>query len=148
MNSPKNKQTKTRNIAEEEAGSADEDDWTLDRIHSIQQKIQSLATNNKNGPPFFTATLLVNTRPIKFITDTDSPVTLIPKSKFNKVRTLKPITVDYRDVNDNIIKFEGRTTANIELDGTKYQLELLITTKNAHPIMGLDWMGKLGITLE
>ena len=29
-------------------------------------------------------------------------------------------------------KFEGKTTANIELDGTKQQLELLITTRIAH----------------
>ena len=62
--------------------------------------------------------------------------------------TLKPITVDYRDVNDNQIKFEGKSTANVELDGTNRQLEILVTTRNTHPILGLDWMGKLGITLE
>ena len=62
--------------------------------------------------------------------------------------TLKPITVDYRDVNDNKIKFEGKSTANVELDGTKHQLEILVTTRNTHPLLGLDWMGKLGITLE
>ena len=107
-----------------------------------------MTTNTKNGPPFYTTTVLVNNRPIKFIIDTGSPVTLIPKSKFNKVTTFKPITVDYRDVNDNTIKFEGRTTANVELDGTKQQLELLVTTKNTHPLHGLDGKGKLGITLE
>ena len=42
---------------EEEAYSAEDDDWTPDRIHSIQQKIHSLGTNGKNGPPFNTATL-------------------------------------------------------------------------------------------
>ena len=131
-------------IAEEEADSADDDDWTPDRLHSIQNKIHSLATNNKNGPLFYTATLFVNNRPIKFVIDTGSPVTLIPKSKFNKVRALKSITVDYRNVNDNKIKFEGRTTTNIELDGTKYQLELLITTKITHTLLALDWMGSCG----
>ena len=54
---------------------------------------------------------------------------------------MKPVTVDYRDVNDNKIKFEGKTTANIEIDGTKKQLELLIT-KQTHPLLGLDWMEK------
>ena len=51
-------------------------------------------------------------------------------------------------MNDNRIELEGRTTANFELDGTKYQRELLITTKTTHPLLGLDWMRKLGITLE
>ena len=87
-----------------------------------------MGTRCKNGPPFYTKTLLVNNRPIKFIDDTGSPVTLIPKSKFNNITTLKPVTIDYRDVNDNKIKFEGKTTANIVIDGTERQLELLITT--------------------
>ena len=83
---------KINHIAEEEADSADEYDWTPDRIHSIQQKIHSLVTNNKNGPPFYLATLLVNNRPIKFIKETGSPLTLIPKSKFIKVTAIKWIT--------------------------------------------------------
>ena len=135
-------------VAEEETNSADEHDWTSDRIHSIQPKIQSLTKSAKNGPPFYMTTVLVNNRPIKFIMDTSSPVTLIPKSKFNKVTTLTPITVDYRDVNDKKIKFERRTTAIVELDGTKDRPELLVTTRNTHPLLGLDWMRKLGITLE
>ena len=120
---------KINHIADEETYRADEDDWTPDRIHSIQQKINSMGTKCKNGPPFYTKTLLVNNRPIKFIVDTGSPVILIPKTKFNNITTMKPVTVDYRDVNDNKIKFEGKTTANIEIDGTKRQSELLITTK-------------------
>ena len=140
---------KNNHIAEEEeTHSADKDDWTPDRMNLIQPKIHSLATNNKNGPPFYMKTVLVNNRPIKLIIDTGSPVTLIPKSKFNKVTTLKPITVDYRDVNDIKIKFEGKSTTNVEMNGTKHQLEILVTTRNTHPLLGLDWMGKLGITLE
>ena len=53
----------------------------------------------------------------------------------------------YRDVNDNRIKFEGKTTARLEINGIRQQLELLITTKNTHPLLGLDWR-KLGITLD
>ena len=135
-------------IADEEAYSADEDEWTPDRIHSIQQKINSLGNGSKNGLPFYTKTLLVNNRAIKFIVDTGSPITLIPKSKFNNITTMKPVTTDYRDVNDNKIKFEGKTTANIRIDGKKRQLELLVTTKQTHPLLGLDWMEKLGITLN
>ena len=139
---------KINHIADEEAYSADEDEWTPDRIHSIQQKINSLGIGSKNGPPFYTKTLLVNNRPIKFIVDTGSPITLIPKSKFNNITTMKPVTIDYRDVNDNKTKFEGKTTANITIDGKERQLELLVTTKQTHPLLGLDWMGKLGITLN
>ena len=138
---------KINHIADE-ADSADEVEWTPDRIHSIQQKINSLGNGSKNGPPFYTKTLLVNNRPIKFIVDTGSPITLIPKSKFNKITTMKPVTIDYRDVNDNKIKFEGKTTANIPIDGKERQLELLVTTKQTHPLLGLDWMGKLEITLN
>ena len=61
---------------------------------------------------------------------------------------MKPVTTDYRDVNDNKIKFEGKTTANIRIDGKERQLELLVTTKQTHPLLGLDWMEKLGITLN
>ena len=59
---------------------------------------------------------------------------------------MKPVTVDYRDVDDK--KIQRKTTFNIEIDGTERQLELLITTKQTHPLLGLDWMEKLGITLN
>ena len=87
-----------------------------------------MGTRCKNGPPFYTKTLMVNIRPIKFIFDTGSPVTLILKTKYNNITTMKPVTIDYRDINDNKIKFEGKTTANIEIDGTgdnwSYSLQL------------------------
>ena len=107
-----------------------------------------MGTTNKNGIPFYTKTLLVNNRPIKFIVDTGSPVTLIPKLKFNRITDIKPVLEDYRDVNDNKIKFEGKTVANIEIDGNVKQLELLITTKQKHPLIGLNWMKELGLTLK
>ena len=96
---------KINHIADEEAEreSADEDDWIPDKIHSIQQKINSVGATNKNGTPFYTRTLLVNNRPIKIIVDTGSPVTLVPKLKFNKITDINPILEDYRDVNDNKI---------------------------------------------
>ena len=139
---------KVNHIADEETESANEDDWIPEKIHSIQQKINSMGTTNKNGIPFYTRTLLVNNRPIKFIVDTDSPVTLIPKLKFNRITDIKPALEDYRDVNDNKMKFEGKTVANIEIDGEVKQLELLITTKQTHPLLGLNWMKELGLTLK
>ena len=91
---------------------------------------------------------MVNNRPIKFIIDSGSPVTLIPKSQFNSTTPLKPIETEYRDVNDNRIKFEEKTTALVEINGKRNNLEVLITTKKTNPLLGLDWMEKLGITLD
>ena len=107
-----------------------------------------MGATNRNGTPFYTRTLLVNNRPIKFIVDTGSPVTLIPKLKFKEITDIKSVSEDYRDVNDNKIKFEGKTLANIEIDGKSKQLELLITTKQTHPVLGLNWMKELGLTLK
>ena len=140
--------TKINHIADEETESANEDDWIPDKIRSIQQKINSMGATNKNGIPFHTRTILVNNRPIKFIVHTGSPVTLIPKLKFNRITDMKPVLEDYRDVNDNKTKFEGKTVANIEIDGKSKQLELLITTKQTHPLLGLNWMKELGLTLK
>ena len=100
-----------------------------------------MGTKSKNGPPFHEKTLSVINRPIKFIVDNNSPVTLIPKTKFNNKTVIKPVTEDYRDVNDNKIMLESRTTENIDGDGTKQQLEFLITTsRQTHLLLGLDWM--------
>ena len=50
-------------------------------------------------------------------------------------------------MNINKIKFEGKTKANIEMDGEKRKLELLNTTIRTNPLLGLDWMKHLGIKL-
>ena len=129
---------------EGETSSAGEDDWTPNTIHSVKQKIHSTRSMSSNGPEFFTVTALVNNRPIKFIIDSGSPVTLIPKSQFNKLAPLRPLETEYRDVNDNRIRFEGKTTAKVEINGTRKELELLVTTKKTNPLLGLDWMKKIG----
>ena len=36
----------------------------------------------------------------------------------------------------------------MEIDGKQKELEILVTTKRTNPLLGLDWMKKLGITLE
>ena len=75
-------------------------------------------------------------------------MTLIPKSLFNGITPLKPLKTEYRDVNDNKIRFEGKTTATVEINGHRNNLQILITTKKTNPLLGLDWMKKLGITLD
>ena len=53
-----------------------------------------------------------------------------------------PIGTEYRDVNDNRIKFEGKTIASVEVNGKRNNLEVLITTKKINSLLGLDWMEK------
>ena len=110
-------------------------------VHSTKQ-------NTKDGQPFFTMTALVNNRPIKFIIDSGSPVTLVPKQLFNHITPIHSLHTEYRDVNNNKIKFEGKTTAKVEINGETKNLELLITTKRTNPLLGLDWMNQLGIKLN
>ena len=107
-----------------------------------------MGAKSNNGIPFYTKTLLVNNLPIKFIVDTGSPVTLKSKTKINRITTIRPVSEDYQDVNDNRINFEGKTLANIEIDSKSKQLEILITTIQTHPLLGLNWMKELGITLK
>ena len=107
------------NQQDSEATSAEEDNWTPNKIHSINNTVHSWRQISKDGQPFFTVTVLVNNRPIKFIIDSGSPVTLIPKEKFNGTTTIYPLNEEHRDVYNNKIKFEGKTMAKIESDGEK-----------------------------
>ena len=61
---------------------------------------------------------------------------------------MRPPQTEYRDVNNDKIQFEGKTKANVEINGEIKKLELLITTKKTNPLLGLDWMKQLGIKLE
>ena len=129
---------------EGETSSAGEDDWTPNTIHVVKQKIHSTRPTNNNGPEFFTVTALSNNPPIKFIIDSGFPVTLISKSQFNKLTPLRPLETEYRDVSDNWIRFEGKTTAKVEINGTRKELELLITMKKNKSPTGTGLDGKTG----
>ena len=111
--------TKANHLREHETYRAKNVDRTPNKILLIPQKIRSRGTDNKNGPLFYTIAPLANIRPKQFIVDTGSQLTLIAKSKSNKTKTIKPRTVNYRNMNDNIIKLDGITTVNIERAGTE-----------------------------
>ena len=55
---------------------------------------------------------------------------------------------DYKDVNDNKIEFIGQTNATVKTNTTTLQLPLLSTKANITPLMGLDWMKRLKITIN
>ena len=65
-----------------------------------------------------------------------------------KKRPLHFLETQYRDVNDNRIQFEGKTTTEVEINRTQRELEILVTTKKTNPLLCLNWMKRLGITLE
>ena len=55
---------------------------------------------------------------------------------------------NYKDVNDNKIVFIGQANATVKTNTTTLQLPLLITKANITPLMGLDWMKRLKITIN
>ena len=123
------------------SSSAEEDDWNYN-------KIQSINNNRKKKEDFFHATLSVNDVPIKFIIDSGSSVTLIPQKLFEDTSEVTKLNTNYKDVNDNKIEFRGQTLATVKTNNTTLQLPLLITKANLTPLMGLDWMNRLGIALN
>ena len=122
------------------SSSAEEDNWDYNKIQRIN--------NNKKNGEYLHTTLLVNNAPIKFIIDSGSPVTLIPQRVFNKITEVEELKTNYKDVNDNKIDFLGQTKALVKTNSTTLQLPLLITKTNITPLMGLDWMKRLGITVN
>ena len=121
------------------SSSAEEDNWDYNKIQRI---------NNKKNGEYLHTTLLVNNAPIKLIIDSGSPVTLIPQRLFNKITEVEELKTNYKDVNDNRIDFLGQTKVLVKTNNTTLQLPLLITKANILPLMGLDWMKRLGITIK
>ena len=91
---------------------------------------------------------MVNNAPIKFIIDSGSPVTLIPQRLFTKITEVEELKTNYKDVNDNKIDFLGQTKALVKTNSTTIQRPLILTKTNITPLMGLDWMKRLGITVN
>ena len=121
------------------SSSAEEDNWDYNKIQSI---------NNKKKGTYVHVTLLVNNAPIKFIVDSGSPVTLIPQRLFNEITKVKKLETNYKDVNNNTIEFVGSTEAMVRTNNTTLQLPLPIAKTNITPLMGLDWMKRLEISLN
>ena len=91
---------------------------------------------------------MINNAPIKFITDSGSPVTLIPERLFNDITTIKPLKTTFKDVNNEKIEFTGQTNALVKTNKETIELPVLITKAKTSPLMGLDWMQRLKIYLS
>ena len=90
---------------ERKSSSAEEDNWDYNKIQKI---------NGKRHEAFYDTTLFVDERPIKFIIDSGSPVTLIPNCLFNELTEVKPLIFTYKDVNNQKIELIDQTKAMIK----------------------------------
>ena len=94
----------------------------------------------KNETKQKNATLLVNNLPFKFIIDSGSSVTLIPKCLFNKITSLDPLKTTREDVNNRKIDLVDEAKATVKTNKETIDLPLFITKAQTAPLMGLDWM--------
>ena len=91
---------------------------------------------------------IINNALIKFIIDSGSPVTLIPQHLFNEITKMEKMNNNYKEVNDNKIEFIGQRNPTMKTNTTTLHLPLLNTRANITPLMGLDWMKRLKITIN
>ena len=63
-------------------------------------------------------------------------------------RDMKPLKERYQELNKNEIKFLGKIWADIEYNGKKTKLPILITKINdITPLLGVNWLKQLPITV-
>ena len=110
--------------------------------HKTKKKIEE---KNKH----YTATVKINGIKKEFITDTGSPITILPpEEKILKKAELQKITNRYQDVNKNEVKFRGKIPVNLEYENNKQKMEILITERtDITPLLGMDWMKKFKLTI-
>ena len=54
------------------------------------------------------------------------------KSQFNRLTLLRPMETKNRDVYDNRMQFERKTTAKVEINGTRKEIEIRVTTNKTN----------------
>ena len=113
------------------SSSAEEDNLDYNKIQKINGNIKKV---------FYNTILLVNERPIEFITDSGSPVTLIPHCSFNKTTEVEPLISTYRDVNNHQNRIYRK---NRSIGENKQQDDKATTTYNKRDNITVD-----GIRLE
>ena len=77
-----------------------------------------------------------------FITDTGSPVTIMPMdTEIINPKDIQQLTNNYQDVNKNEVKFRGQVQVEIQHENNKQKMQMLITERNdITPPLGMDWM--------
>ena len=125
-------------ITKEQTDSSTETWPEVDHIEQI---------NSVNRIDFYRTILLVENKPIEFVIDTGSPVTIIPP--IINTNNLRQTTKMYVDVNKNPIKFKGETEVRVKTNNKVTRLPILITEdRNTQPLLGLNWLDKLNIGLN
>ena len=114
-------------------------------IHHIKE-IKKIDETNKH----FTTTLIINGVTKEFITDTGSPISLMPPDeRIKKSTEIQKITNRYQDVNKNEVMFRRKIPVNVEYENNKQKMEIFITERtDMTPLLGMDWMKKFKLTIS
>ena len=92
--------------------------------------------------------LKVNDTKQKVTIDAGSPVTVMPcNPKLYKTENTKPMEERYQVVNKNEVKFLGQIWVDVEHNGIKAKLPLLITN-DITPLVGVNWLKQLPTTIQ
>ena len=72
------------------------------------------------------------------MTDSGSPVTLVPNCLSNELTEVEPLITTYTDVNNQKSEFIGRRKAMVKTKKETQKLPLQKTRKTKTPVTGLD----------
>ena len=141
-----NKNTRKQKINYLEETYTEEEESEPEEIQQITQINRVLPDENDN----YGIKLKINGKYQNFTIDTGSPVTIMPNNpKLYNQREIKPLKERYQDVNKNEIKFLGKIWADIEYNGKTTKLPILITkTNDITPLLGVNWLKQLPITIN
>ena len=128
------------------------EDTSSNEIESEPEEIGQITLNKilPDNNDHYGVELQMNGEKQKFITDTGSPVTIMPCNQIiHDIKEIKPLKERYQDVNENEIKFMGIIWVNVEYNKISTKLPMLITKRNdITPLLGVNWLKQLPITIN
>ena len=111
-----NNKTRKINYLEDITSEEDDEESEPEEIHQITQINKIIPDNNDH----YSVEIKINGKKQKFITDTGSPVTIMPNDiTLYKPEDIQPLKERDQDVNKNEIKFLGKVWVNIEYNNTQ-----------------------------
>ncbi|KII61030.1 hypothetical protein RF11_01747 [Thelohanellus kitauei] len=115
-------------------------------INSFQTVKNRFIENNIRG---WKINVELNGLPVKMMIDSAASVSCIGYSLWKQLKKpkLRPMG-DLKGYTDNPIKTLGKTQVQVNLPGKQENLPVVVTIKDDEPILGLDWMLKLGIGIQ
>ena len=116
--------------------SSEEEESEPDEIGLITHINKKIPDNNDN----YGVEVKINGEKQKLIIDTGSPVTVMPyDQRIHGAKEIKPLKERYQDVNENEIKFMGKTWVTVKYNEISTKLLMLITKRNdITPLLGVS----------